>query len=287
MKAPGKPDVQNDLERSLAMRDYTPAQLGEWAHSLFQYPRISNLLNRRATPLMLPGSLKAAFTPKEMRHFQDGGNDVRAFWELADLSDAVLVRIPYLRRNNLESHDQQPRLFDLSMAVSHMADNDATVFETNPANLVNLHGDSLSEDARTEELKRFITFRLFKACNPAAAHILEIPGYLPDEDLATLQMFTEAIKAADCGHISNFERPQLGHALQSGIARSKAPYPTKPSIIVSDTLGPNGSPITVHSAPGVKVTLRELSDANEESNTRTMPIMQTNTFLVRPMFEAQ
>lgn len=282
MKAPGKPEGQNDLERNLTMSDYNPAQVGEWARRLFQYPRISNLLNNRATPIMLPGSLKAAFTPKEMRRFQDGGNDVRAFWELADLSDAVYTRTPYLARNKMTSIDQQPRLFDLSMAVSHMADYDHTVFETNPANLVNLHGDSLSEDARTEELKRFITFRLFKACDPAAAHILEIPGELPDDDLATLKAFLAEIKAAGMGHISEFERPQLGHALQSGIARSKAPYPTKPSMIVSDTLGPKGSPITVHSAPGVKVTLRELLDA--ETDTAIMP---TNTFLVRPMFEAQ
>lgn len=284
MKAPGKPDVQNDLERNIAMGDYTPAQLGEWAQRIFHYPRISNLLNRRATPIMLPGSLKAAFTPKEIRRFQDGGNDVRAFWELADLSDAVLMRIPYLSRNNLASPDQQSRIFDLSMSVSHVADNDGTVFEANPANLVNLHGDSFSEDEITAKLKHFITFRLTQACNSTAAHILEIPGDLPDEDLDTLKDFLAEIKEAGMGHISNFERPQLGHALQSGIARSKAPYPSKPSMIVSDTLGPNRSPITVHSAPGTKVTLRELSDANVESDTEIMP---TNTFLVRPMFEAQ
>lgn len=282
MKAPGRPDIQDDLGRNFIMGDYDPALIGAWAQRIFQYPRISNLLNNRATPLMLPGSLKAAFTPKEMKRFKDGGSDVKTFWELADLSDAVLMRIPYLARNNLTSPDQQPRLFDLSMAVSHMADNDHTVFETTPANLVNLHGDSFSEDERTAKLKHFITFKLIEACNPAAAHILEIPGDLPDEDLATLKDFLAEVKADGWGHISEFERPQLGHALQSGIARSKAPYPTKPSMIVSDSLGPNGSPITVHSAPGVKVTLGELSDANEESNTGIMP---TNTFLVRPIFE--
>lgn len=274
-----RPDVASEKPRKVVDIDFAPDLLRQWAQSQWQYPRISRLLSQRATPILLPGSLRGAVTREEMSQLTNGQNLVAAFWEIADLSDSILLRIPYRERNGLGQFDERQDTFDISMVLSHMSDQDGTVVESTPANTVQIHLDSFSPDPKTQALIKFITSREAQTCNPASAHILEIPGILTDEDLSELKEFLREIKDSGWGHISDFQRPQLGHALQSAIARSKATYPSKPSAIVTETAGPGGSPITVYSSPQDKVALGELSEGYQPSN---LPL--TKTFLVRPMF---
>ncbi|MBI4232165.1 hypothetical protein HY605_02940 [Candidatus Peregrinibacteria bacterium] len=240
------PETQDSKKRQYALEDVNPAALHEWAGQQFS-PRFRILLSI-AQPIVSPGSLRAAFSGEEMTSLINGPDEYAAWYELGDVG--MLPAMP----GSLDK-----RTLDAVMVVSHMFDQDRDVVEASPANVAQLHQECFSQDPGTQGLLTHITskFSVPREGKCLTAHVMEYPGTVDDETLANFNEHASGGNMLGMDLPSRFDRPDLGHALQSAVARTHAPYQCAPSVIVTSSMGPSGRAIVVHSLPGRGIVLTE------------------------------
>jgi len=213
------------------------------------------LTDREANPLIYPQDLLGRMTHAECEAVNRWLLGT-AFYEISDIvGSACFTEIQRQLRAQATSPGENP--FDLSMHVSHMGEyKDPGVF-TVPGNVAQIHNRKFDlDDPETRAIFSYISGR----CSHTPTEIglaLEIRGEYPPETIAhinaTIDMWREGY-----GYTSGVVRPPLSAALQSAVVRTAtAPGTNRASVTITDTEGPGGKPIVIHSAPGHSIRLSE------------------------------
>lgn len=266
------PEITNPEPRNYSLEDVDPQALYRFANNQLS-PRL-RILFSQTQPIISPRSLRSAFTEAEIRRLFNPREEVAAWHELGDVG-----QLPAMNRLS-------GRPMDSVMVVSHMRDSDADVVETTPANITQLHGEHFSTDPVTQALVGYITTNLYspKPGKDITAHVIEYPGNIDDSTLEALNSHAGGGNMLGIDLPSRFDRPDLGHALQSAVARCQAKYPCLPSVIVTSSPGPSGQVIVVHSAPGNPTVLTEGLPSSPVYGAESEQRAPVQFVMVRPRF---
>ena len=255
MREPKSPEYYGD--REYYFMDLAPDHLKLLAGI---QPRLIRFFTRDVTAILSPQTLRAAFTGEEVSGLQQGIGEVS--YEIADLT-------PFIREAMASRND---RPFELTMSITVIAadQNASTIVDASPANLVQVHSNRFVRDEETQRLTGFITSTALEAPEHHELHLeMKIPG---DMNIK-LGFFSGMIESLS-QHLEyegfKIEKPELGSALQSAVARisheSKMPF-----VIITGHSGHSGNPIIIYSTiQGIGLT--EDPNKAQQQVPKIMPV---------------
>lgn len=274
--------------RCFLFQDMTEEELIREAQTQYPHPqsvRIQLFLSNKVHAVISPGTLRGCFSMLEMTNWESQnfyGSRSAVLWDVADLSDALYVQVPYFQTNpGIREKSGKP--FNLTMSVSHIQAGEGSegTAPASPSNLMRVHREVFYTGPN--ELCDYIAKGNVDTELPVTAFVMEIPGEFPDEWIRKLNYFADGHNFLGLKHIARFRRPDLSTALQSAISRINTLYKNfNPSVVVTNERGPNGRPIVVGCNPTEQRI--SLSEGEDKLSFVDKKIIPTRTILIRPMF---
>lgn len=232
-------------------------------------PKTARVTQREAELVVHMEALRARMTMEELGSLQR--EIFSAIREIGCYTAGALGGV----QNFLRHVNPSRKPFDLSASVDHFADQDETLMQTTPANLVQLYKGIFCSDPRTQYLIDYLTKT---AHDPSETSIfLEIPGAYPQESFDAIDEIILHYNRAENMSCS-LQEPDIGRALQSAIQRSHSDKDRLRSYTVTNHPGPTaGKKIVVFSQSGSVIVLGE---AGENEIQYPLP---TTRYLVRDL----
>ena len=250
-------------ERSYCFPDLDPAQFEEIAYQS-KDPLLMEFFYRYCEAIILPTTMGAAFSEEEAKELQEDFLS-RSFREFADITLKYLKEFNQYDKNYLKTLEYY-KPFDLTFISSHLCDETDYPFEANSSNMLNSFLEVLSPYPETLEIREFIEKNYHNEkdlylgkFNPSISLNMGIQGKLSDNGIAELNDMIALWYVH--GYSARVEPLKLPDALQMAFAKALSDYEGfKPSVFITDSLGPNNLPIVVYAKQRNRVILSENPD---------------------------
>ena len=186
----------------------------------------------------------------------------KSFREFADITLKYFQKFNQYDQNYLSTVNYH-KPFDLTFISSHLFDETGYPFEANSANTLNSFLQFLSPYPETLEIREFINNNRHNERDLSLAKLhpnislnMGIQGKLSDHGIEELNDLIALWYVH--GYSARVESLKLPDALQMAFSKALSDYEGfKPSVFITDSLGPNNLPIVVYSKQGERVVLSE------------------------------
>ena len=251
--------------RPCCFPDLDPAQFEEIARASHD-PKLIDFFYRFCEANVLPTTLRSALTEEEAIELQ---NDFlsRSFNEFADITLTYFQKLNLYESLNT-NYLKYLKPFELNFITSHMYDELGTPFQSTSSNVLNLYLETLSPLEETLNIRSFIekSFNTSTDANlttnyPFISINMGIQGNILKNSIDNVNKELEYY--AIHGYNSQLKELTLPDALQMAISKALSCYDKfKPSVYITNSLGPNNKPINIEVMPGQRIVLTENPNLN-------------------------